>query len=135
MDQKRVLTELIGSLAVVYFAITQDAMVTGLVLAIFMIAMGGTILPMFTLAKMAAGRDEIEEGALDFTMQILGGVLAYALFAYETDAWGTNAWAGEAYASLTVSMRVLTDNFSVGSQSNRIDALRPSPPPTLLPVV
>ncbi len=94
MDQKRVLTELIGSLAVVYFAITQDAMVTGLVLAVFMIAMGGTILPMFTLAKMAAGRDEIEEGALDFTMQILGGVLAYALFAYETDGFGTSAWSG-----------------------------------------
>jgi hypothetical protein len=95
MDNKRVLTELIGSMAVVYFAITSDdAMVTGLVLAVFMIAMGGTILPMFTIAKMAAGKDEIEDGALDFTMQILGGVLAYALIAWQTDAFGTNAWTG-----------------------------------------
>ncbi|MDP7312623.1 MAG: hypothetical protein QF831_04225 [Candidatus Thalassarchaeaceae archaeon] len=95
MDNKRALTELIGSLAVVYFAVgTGDAMATGLVLAVFMIAMGGTILPMFTLAKMASGRDEIEEGALDFAMQILGGVLAYTFVWWETSATGDMTWAG-----------------------------------------
>ncbi|MCH2348973.1 MAG: hypothetical protein MK233_03520, partial [Candidatus Poseidoniales archaeon] len=77
MDQKRALTELVGSLAVVYFAIGDGgAMATGLVLAIFMMAMGGTILPMFTLARMATGRDSTEEGALDFLMQLLGGIIA-----------------------------------------------------------
>ena len=45
MDNKRAVTELIGSMAVVYFAVSGGAMATGLVLAVFMIAMGGTILP------------------------------------------------------------------------------------------
>ena len=94
MDQKRMLTELVGSLAVVFFAITGDAMATGLVLAVFMIAMGGTILPMFTIAKMAAGRDEIEDGALDFVMQILGGVLAYTFVWWQAAATGGMTWAG-----------------------------------------
>ena len=79
MDQKRALTELVGSLAVVYFAINGGAMATGLVLAIFMMAMGGTILPMFTLARMASGRDGWEEGALDFLMQLLGGIIAFGI--------------------------------------------------------
>ncbi|HJM19211.1 MAG TPA: hypothetical protein QF802_01980 [Candidatus Thalassarchaeaceae archaeon] len=96
MDNKRALTELIGSLAVVYFAVSGGAMATGLVLAIFMIAMGGTILPMFTLAKMASGRDEIEEGALDFLMQILGGVLAYSFVWWQTTATGDMTWSGVA---------------------------------------
>lgn len=111
MDNKRVLTELIGSLAVVYFAITGDAMATGLVLAVFMIAMGGTILPMFTIAKMAAGRDEIEDGALDFAMQILGGVLAYALMAWQTDALGTDAWAGVAELGPNVAVASIFGGF------------------------
>jgi hypothetical protein len=111
MDNKRVLTELIGSCAVVYFAMTQDAMATGLVLAVFMIAMGGTILPMFTLAKMAAGRDEIEEGALDFTMQILGGVLAYAVTAWETNALNTTNWQGVAALSPTIAVGSLFAGF------------------------
>ncbi|MAE39006.1 MAG: hypothetical protein CL969_05235 [Euryarchaeota archaeon] len=96
MDNKRALTELIGSLAVVYFAVSGGAMATGLVLAIFMIAMGGTILPMFTLAKMASGRDEIEDGALDFLMQILGGVLAYSFVWWETSATDSMTWGGVA---------------------------------------
>ena len=69
-------------------------MATGLVLAVFMIAMGGTILPMFTLAKMAAGRDEIEDGALDFAMQILGGVLAYSFVWWQAQAVDGMTWAG-----------------------------------------
>ena len=84
MDQKRALTELVGSLAVVYFAIGDGgAMATGLVLAIFMMAMGGTILPMFTLARMATGRDSTEEGALDFLMQLLGGIMAFGIAWWE----------------------------------------------------
>ena len=95
MDNKRALTELVGSLAVVYFAVgTGDAMATGLVLAVFMIAMGGTILPMFTLAKMASGRDEIEDGAMDFLMQILGGVLSYSFVWWQASATGDMTWAG-----------------------------------------
>ena len=84
MDQKRALTELVGSLAVVYFAISGGAMATGLVLAIFMMAMGGTILPMFTLARMASGKDGWEEGALDFLMQLLGGIIAFGIAWWET---------------------------------------------------
>ena len=84
MDQKRALTELVGSLAVVYFAIGDGgAMATGLVLAIFMMAMGGTILPMFTLARMASGKDGWEEGALDFLMQLLGGIMAFGIAWWE----------------------------------------------------
>ena len=96
MDNKRAVTELIGSMAVVYFAVSGGAMATGLVLAVFMIAMGGTILPMFTLAKMASGRDEIEDGALDFVMQILGGVLAYTFVWWQTSATGDMTWSGVA---------------------------------------
>ncbi len=106
MDNKRALTELIGSLAVVYFAVSGGAMATGLVLAIFMIAMGGTILPMFTLAKMASGRDEIEEGALDFLMQILGGVLAYSFVWWQTTATGDMTWSGVAELGPIYSDRI-----------------------------
>ena len=95
MDQKRALTELVGSLAVVYFAINSGAMATGLVLAIFMMAMGGTILPMFTLARMASGRDDWEEGALDFLMQLLGGIVAYGIAWWETEGTMDAALPGE----------------------------------------
>ena len=95
MDQKRALTELVGSLAVVYFAINGGAMATGLVLAIFMMAMGGTILPMFTLARMASGRDGWEEGALDFLMQLLGGIVAYGIAWWEMEGDMNAALPGE----------------------------------------
>lgn len=94
MESKRAMTEFIGSLAVVYFAVTGGAMATGLVLAIFMMAMGGTILPMFTLAKMASGRDEVEDGIYDFISQILGGITAYGLVWWQTSATGGMTWAG-----------------------------------------
>ena len=100
MDQKRALTELVGSLAVVYFAINSGAMATGLVLAIFMMAMGGTILPMFTLARMASGKDSWEEGALDFLMQLLGGIVAYGIAWWEM--------AGEMDAALPGELTVFT---------------------------
>ena len=82
-------------MAVVYFAINGGAMATGLVLAIFMMAMGGTILPMFTLARMASGRDDWEEGALDFLMQLLGGIVAYGIAWWETEGTMDAALPGE----------------------------------------
>ena len=86
-------------------------MATGLVLAIFMIAMGGTILPMFTLAKMATGRDSAEEGALDFLMQILGGVLAYTFVWWQTSATGEMTWAGVAELAPTGAVASIFAGF------------------------
>ena len=90
------MTEFIGSLAVVYFAVTGGAMATGLMLAVFMMALGGTILPMFTLAKMATGRDEIEDGIYDFMAQLLGGIVAYSFVFWQTSATGDMTWGGVA---------------------------------------
>ena len=87
-------------MAVVYFAINGGAMATGLVLAIFMMAMGGTILPMFTLARMASGKDGWEEGALDFLMQLLGGIIAFGIAWWET--------AGEMDAALPGELGLFT---------------------------
>ena len=112
MDRNRTMTEFVGSLAVVFFAIglgdVFDGMTgdydawssivssvgAGLVLAIFMIAMGGTILPMFTLAKMASGRDEIEDGMNDFIAQMFGGIVAYALAWWQSSATTAMTWGG-----------------------------------------
>jgi hypothetical protein len=97
MKRNRTMTEFIGSLAVVFFAVgTGNVMATGLVLAVFMIAMGGTILPMFTLAKMASGRDEIEDGMNDFIAQMFGGIVAYSILWWQTSATETLTWAAPA---------------------------------------
>ena len=109
MDRNRTMTEFVGSLAVVFFAVGMgdvfagefaglsslvSIVATGLVLAIFMIAMGGTILPMFTLAKMASGRDEIEDGMNDFIAQMFGGIVAYALAWWQSSATTAMTWGG-----------------------------------------
>ena len=108
MDRNRTMTEFVGSLAVVFFAVGMgdvlgeytglsqvvSVIAAGLVLAIFMIAMGGTILPMFTLAKMASGRDEIEDGMNDFIAQMFGGIVAYALAWWQSSADTSMTWGG-----------------------------------------
>ena len=109
MDRNRTMTEFVGSLAVVFFAVGMgdvfagefaglsslvSIVATGLVLAIFMIAMGGTILPRFTLAKMASGRDEIEDGMNDFIAQMFGGIVAYALAWWQSSATTAMTWGG-----------------------------------------
>ena len=53
-------------------------------------------MPMFTLARVATGRDEWEDGAYDFIAQILGGITAYGFIRWETlvtDA-GAMTWVG-----------------------------------------
>jgi hypothetical protein len=108
MDRNRTMTEFVGSLAVVFFAVGMgdvlgeytglsqvvSVIAAGLVLAIFMIAMGGTILPMFTLAKMASGRDEIEDGMNDFIAHLFGGIVAYALAWWQSSADTSMTWGG-----------------------------------------
>jgi hypothetical protein len=83
------MTELIGSLAVVYFAARfampgsptmYSAMAAGLVLAVMMMTFtGAMILPWITIGKMANGDITWQNGALAFAMQMLGAVLAWTI--------------------------------------------------------
>ena len=112
MDRNRTMTEFVGSLAVVFFAVgTGDVMATGLVLAVFMIAMGGTILPMFTLAKMASGRDEIEDGMNDFIAQMFGGIAAYALVWWQSSATDAMTWVAPAELGAYTAVASLFGGF------------------------
>ena len=89
LDTKMMMTELIGSLAVVYFAARfampgsptmYIAMAAGLVLAVMMMTFtGAMILPWITIGKMANGDITWQNGALAFAMQMLGAVLAWTI--------------------------------------------------------
>ncbi|MDG1541873.1 MAG: hypothetical protein P8Q39_03425 [Candidatus Thalassarchaeaceae archaeon] len=140
MDRNRTMTEFVGSLAVVFFAIglggvfdglTGDYAVwshivasvgAGLVLAIFMIAMGGTILPMFTLAKMASGRDEIEDGMNDFIAQMFGGITAYALAWWQSSADTSMVYEGLAALDPYTAVASLFGGFLLMMVYDRQDA-------------
>ena len=89
LDTKMMMTELIGSLAVVYFAARlgmgdmptmYGAMAAGLVVAVMMMTFSGAmILPWITIGKMANGDITWQNGALAFAMQMLGAVLAWTI--------------------------------------------------------
>ena len=89
LDTRMMMTELIGSLAVVYFAARlgmgdmptmYGAMAAGLVVAVMMMTFSGAmILPWITIGKMANGDITWQNGALAFAMQMLGAVLAWTI--------------------------------------------------------
>ena len=89
LDTRMMMTELIGSLAVVYFAARlgmgdmptmYGAMAAGLVVAVMMMTFcGAMILPWITIGKMANGDITWQNGALAFAMQMLGAVLAWTI--------------------------------------------------------
>ena len=89
LDTRMMMTELIGSLAVVYFAARlgmgdmptmYGAMARGLVVAVMMMTFSGAmILPWITIGKMANGDITWQNGALAFAMQMLGAVLAWTI--------------------------------------------------------
>ena len=89
LDTRMMMTELIGSLAVVYFAARlgmgdmptmYGAMAAGLVVAVMMMTFSGSmILPWITIGKMANGDITWQNGALAFAMQMLGAVLAWTI--------------------------------------------------------
>jgi hypothetical protein len=109
VDEKMMITEFIGSLAVVYFASSaaDPAMAAGLVLAVMMMAFpGAMILPWLTIGRMASGGMDPKEGALAFMMQLLGGIVAYSIH-----WWTATATYGE--GAITWSVSSLTPAASV----------------------
>lgn len=109
VDEKMMITEFIGSLAVVYFAssATDPAMAAGLVLAVMMMAFpGAMILPWLTIGRMASGAMDPKEGALAFMMQLLGGIVAYSIH-----WWTATATYGE--GAITWSVNSLTPATSI----------------------
>ncbi len=101
VDEKMMITEFIGSLAVVYFASSaaDPAMAAGLVLAVMMMAFpGAMILPWLTIGRMASGAMDPKAGSLAFLMQILGGIVAYSIH-----WWTATATYGEGAITWTVS--------------------------------
>jgi len=112
VDGKMMITEFIGSLAVVYFASSaaDPAMAAGLVLAVMMLAFpGAMILPWLTIGRMASGAMDPQEGALAFLMQLLGGIVAYSVHWWTATAALAAAGADE----MTWSVSSLTPETSV----------------------
>ncbi len=113
VDGKMMMTEFIGSLAVVYFATSaaEPAMAAGLVLAVMMMAFpGAMILPWLTIGKMASGAMDPQTGALAFLMQVLGGIVAYSMHWWTATAALTAAGSTD---TVTWSVSALTPEASV----------------------
>ncbi len=97
MNEKGMLGELIGSMTITllvfgnYAGLEEHgtaaaAGVAGVTLGImWMTFKGSQILPVITIGRMAAGEDDWETGALNFTMQILGGLLGAAVLYWGVD--------------------------------------------------
>jgi len=88
VDGKMMTNEFLGSLAVVYFMTSMavgssgvtNAMAAGLVLAVMMMALSGAmILPWITLGRVMKQEMDWQTGVLAWLMQILGGVVAWAI--------------------------------------------------------
>jgi glycerol uptake facilitator-like aquaporin len=97
MNEKGMVAEAIGSLAItllVWGTIAGEdaaphtsavmAGAAGVTLAImWMTFKGSEILPIITIGNMAAGRTDWQTGALNFCMQILGGLVGAAVLAWQ----------------------------------------------------
>lgn len=117
LDTRMMMTELIGSLAVVYFAARlgmgdmptmYGAMAAGLVVAVMMMTFSGAmILPWITIGKMANGDITWQNGALAFAMQMLGAVLA----------WTINMWSAGMLDQADQMWSVDTMDVQVGAMT------------------
>ena len=117
LDTRMMMTELIGSLAVVYFAARlgmgdmptmYGAMAAGLVVAVMMMTFSGAmILPWITIGKMANGDITWQNGALAFAMQMLGAVLA----------WTINMWSAGMLDMADQMWSVDTKDVQVGGMT------------------
>jgi glycerol uptake facilitator-like aquaporin len=100
MDNRKMMAECVGSLTVTLVvwgtalaagdnadAPHQGAVAAGaagVTLAImWMVFRGSEILPILTIGNMASGRTEWQNGALNFSMQILGALIAGAIMAWQ----------------------------------------------------
>ena len=103
MNEKGMVAEAIGSMAItllVWGTITSQetldaephlsavfAGAAGVTLAImWMTFKGSEILPILTIGNMAAGRTDWQTGALNFCMQILGGLIGAGILAWQDNA-------------------------------------------------
>ena len=118
MNEKGMVAEAIGSMAITLLvwgtiagedAAPHDSAVmagaAGVTLAImWMTFKGSEILPIITIGNMAAGRTDWQTGALNFCMQILGGLIGAAVLAWQGEtvyeAAGTLDATGAATALL-----------------------------------
>ena len=117
MNEKGMVAEAIGSMAItllVWGTISENAAphdsavmagAAGVTLAImWMTFKGSEILPIITIGNMAAGRTDWQTGALNFCMQILGGLIGAAVLAWQGEtvyeAAGTLDATGAATALL-----------------------------------
>ena len=105
MNEKGMIAELIGSMTVTLlvfgdWAGTNEhgtaaaAGLAGVTLAImWMTFKGSQILPIITIGRMAAGEDDWETGATNFSMQILGALIGAAVLRWglDIDALSTGA--------------------------------------------
>jgi glycerol uptake facilitator-like aquaporin len=103
MDNKAMMAELIGSMAItllVWGNVTDSgaeqhgtaaaAGMAAVVLAImWMTFKGSEIIPILTIGNMAAGRIDWQTGALNFSMQVLGGLIGAGIL-----YWGMDGDAG-----------------------------------------
>ena len=97
MNEKGMVAEAIGSMAITLLvwgtvagsdAAPHDSAVmagaAGVTLAImWMTFKGSEILPIITIGNMAAGHTEWQQGALNFCMQILGGLIGAGVLAWQ----------------------------------------------------
>ena len=96
MDTKGMMAEFIGSLSVTLLVWADlgaghgSAATAGaacVVLAIMWMTFSGSeILPILTIGNMAAGRTEWQTGALNFSMQVLGGLIAAGILFWQAES-------------------------------------------------
>ncbi len=121
MDTKGMMAEFIGSLSVTLLvwadldaghgsAATAGA--AGVVLAIMWMTFSGSeILPILTIGNMASGRTEWQTGALNFSMQVLGGLIAAGILFWQADSVDGSVFADAAELDATGAVTALLGGF------------------------
>ena len=133
MNDKRMMGELIGSLAVTLlvfgdWAGTSEhgtaaaAGVAGVTLAImWMTFKGSEILPIITIGRMAAGETDWETGATNFAMQVLGALIGAGVLYWGMDVTGL-ATGGAADMGMPEVVTALVGGFLLMTVWSRLGA-------------
>ena len=125
MDTKSMMAEFVGSLAVTLLVFGDMAAngedghgtaamagAAGVCLAImWMTFKGSEILPILTIGNMASGRTDWQKGATNFSMQILGGLIAAGIIFWQAESLDGSSFADADKLEATGAVTALVGGF------------------------